>query len=364
MKKVVFFTNLPSPYRIEFFNDLARVVDLTVIFEARRVSGNRFNWNDDNLLFKAVYLDEVETPNYRVNWNILKYVKKNEYDEVFFTNYGYYTEMFALIKAKLIGLPYYLELDGAVYKKESAFKRLFKKFLIKGARKYFSPSELTDRVLNYYGVDNDLIIRYPFSSMRESGIRESVVSPSEKLALRSELGMTEKKIVICIGQFIHRKGIDVLLRASKDLTDDTGVYIIGGTPTPEYIKMVEDMSLPNIHFVGFQGNDTLRKYYESADLFVLPTREDVWGLVVNEAMANGLPVVTTDNCGAGLEIVKDNGRIVKVDDVSGLADAMNDLLSDPERLNRMSSESLKIIMNYTIEAMVKKHVEFLTGDAS
>ena len=54
--KVLFITNIPSPYRIDFYNELSRFVDLTVIFEARRVQGIRFNWNDDNLRFKAVFI--------------------------------------------------------------------------------------------------------------------------------------------------------------------------------------------------------------------------------------------------------------------------------------------------------------------
>ena len=59
----------------------------------------------------------------------------------------------------------------------------------------------------------------------------------------------------------------------------------------------------------------------AADAFVLPTREDIWGLVINEAMAYGLPVVTTDRCNAGLELIKNNvnGYVVHVDDKGELA---------------------------------------------
>lgn len=60
----------------------------------------------------------------------------------------------------------------------------------------------------------------------------------------------------------------------------------------------------NIVFVEFKTKEDLIDYYRAADLFVLPTREDIWGLVVNEAMAAGTPVITTTNCGAGMEILK------------------------------------------------------------
>ena len=67
-------------------------------------------------------------------------------------------------------------------------------------------------------------------------------------------------------------------------------------------------------------------------MFVLPTREDIWGLVVNEAMAAGTPVITTTNCGAGMEILKngDGGRIVPPEDTDSLASAMQEMLNDAE----------------------------------
>ena len=57
--------------------------------------------------------------------------------------------------------------------------------------------------------------------------------------------------------------------------------------------------LTNVHFVGFKTKEQLEDYYRAADLFVLPTREDIWGLVVAEAMAYGLGVITTNRCNAG-----------------------------------------------------------------
>ena len=97
----------------------------------------------------------------------------------------------------------------------------------------------------------------------------------------------------------------------------------------------------------------LSEYYKAADIFVLPTREDIWGLVINEAMAYGLPVVTTNKCVSGVELVKDykNGFIINVDDVKQLAYAINLILSDDILREKMSKESLKTIDKYTIENM-------------
>ena len=168
-------------------------------------------------------------------------------------------------------------------------------------------------------------------------------------------------MVLAIGQFIHRKGFDVLLKAAADLPKSVGIYIVGGEATEEYRKMKEELGLSNVHFLGFQKKEVLGKYYRAADLFVLPTREDIWGLVINEAMAYGLPVITTDRCVAGLELVENgvNGYIVPVEDASALAQKIQAVLNaDPEA---MGSVSLEKIQPYTLENMAKTHAEIFEG---
>ena len=97
----------------------------------------------------------------------------------------------------------------------------------------------------------------------------------------------------------------------------------------------------------------------SADLFVLPTREDIWGLVINEAMSNGLPIISTNRCIAGLELVKDgeNGFIVPVDDVDALSQKIETILSNEQILETMGKKSLEKIKDYTFEQMAKRHME-------
>lgn len=170
-----------------------------------------------------------------------------------------------------------------------------------------------------------------------------------------------KKIVISVGQFIPRKGFDVLLSAWKDCNKEYELYIIGAEPTKEYIDIKNRLKLDNVHFEGFKTKEILKKYYCAADLFVLPTREDIWGLVINEAMANGLPIITTNRCVAGLELVEDgvNGFIVPTEDSAALAAKINKILADDSLRQRMAMESLKRIRPYTIENMSLAHCAVL-----
>jgi glycosyltransferase involved in cell wall biosynthesis len=99
---------------------------------------------------------------------------------------------------------------------------------------------------------------------------------------------------------------------------------------------------------------------------VLPTREDIWGLVVNEAMACGLPIITTDRCIAGLELISDgtNGYIVPVEDKKELAKKINAVLSDENKRRAMGIRSLDTINAYTIESMMDRHINILKGMAN
>ena len=93
---------------------------------------------------------------------------------------------------------------------------------------------------------------------------------------------------------------------------------------------------------------------------MLPTWSDVWGLVINEAMAWGLPVITTDRCVAGMELVRNgvNGYIVPIQDTAALKEACTKILS--EDYAQMGKAALETIRPYTIENMAKAHLEIFT----
>jgi len=192
-------------------------------------------------------------------------------------------------------------------------------------------------------------------------VLEFPISTYEKLRLKRELGIAEEDAIIAVGQFIYRKGFDVLLRAMSYVRSECGLYIVGGKETEEYRRIVTSLKLTNVHFCGFMNKDQLKAYCRAMDLFVLPTREDIWGLVVNEAMSQGLPVITTDHCVAGLELIRNNetGYIIPTDDERSLADRINYLLENDDIRNEIAEKCLERIRDYTIENMAKEHVEIL-----
>ena len=367
--KILFLTNYPVPYRIDFFNELGKLCDLTVLFEQRpgEVSDReQIGITAAFQLFKGEFLHgpRIKLGCYYLNFDALSWViKANQYDVVIFGIYSSPTQAMMITLMKLLRQIYVLNSDGGFIKDDRFVAKQIKHFLIRNATLYLASGESTKRYLEHYGADPERVRVYPFTSLKEKDVMKEPASKERIAMLRKQYGIPEKLVVLGVGQFIKRKGWDVLLEAAQALSSDTGVYIVGGNENEEYLQLINRYGLQSVHFLPFMGKEELSNYYTLSDLFVLPTREDIWGLVINEAMAHGLPVITTKSCLAGLELVEDgvNGYLVDRDDVTALADRMNTLLWNEGLRVQMSENNRKKIKAYTVEKMAAVTAEILAA---
>lgn len=350
--KILFITNIPSPYRVVFFNELGKKCELTVLYQKNSSSERDKKWvANTNNSYKSVVLKGIRTGvDNAFCPQIIKYLNDKSFDRIVICGIASPTEMLAIEWCKLCHKHYFLESDGGFSKTGKGLKERIKKHLVKNADGYFSTGIEHDNYYLTYGADEKKIKRYPFTSLKYEEILERPISKIEKKQIRNKLGIKEERVVLAVGQFIYRKGFDILLNIANQL--DAGIYIVGGVPTEEY----KAFKCENVHFKGFMTKNELKEYYYAADVFVHPTREDIWGLVINEAMACGLPVVTTDKCIAGLEMIKSgvNGYIVPVENSLKLKEAINKAfeINNPEG-------SLLVAKKFTIEKMVDRHLEIL-----
>ena len=362
--KLLFITNVPSPYRVEFFKELGKLCDVTVLFEKATSDERDSSWKNYSFDgFNGIILKSIKKSAEKAFCpSVIKYLSSKKFDRIIVADVASLTGMLAIQYMKLLHIPYYIEGDGAFAKSGNGFKEKVKRHFIKGAKGYFSTSQMHDEYYLAYGADEKRIFRYPFTSLKNEDVLQEIPKYEQKLALREELGMREKHIVLAVGRFIYIKGFDILLDAAKNISKNVGVYFVGGEPTEEYLKFVQENNLHNIHFIGFKNKNDLKKYYIAADISVLPTRGDAWGLVINEAMACGLPVITTNRCIAGLELVKNdvNGYIVPVDDSESIAISINKIINDSLLLEKMATNSLETIKDYTIENMAKTHKNIIS----
>ena len=363
--KVLFFTNIPSPYRVDFFNELGKYCELTVLYERRDADDRDKNWcnnEENNLNFKPIYLKGKKIGADTASCvESLKYWRDKSFDIRIIGDYATPTGILSAVYMRIFRISYGIECDGGYIKQnERKFLKWIKKFLISKCQFVFSPGITTNEYLKHYGVDAKKIWFYPFSSLKLEDIKSANSMAKEKIKYRKKLKILEKKVILSVGQMIYRKGFDVLIESGKYLKKDIGIYIVGGNPKEEYLKLVEKNNLINIQFLNFMNKEELAEYYAAADIFVLPTREDIWGLVIEEAMSFGLPIITTDKCVAGVELLREGGGIIiPTDSEKQLTEAINMLLDNEEYCRKCEKHNLEIIKNYTIEQMARKHIELL-----
>lgn len=359
--KVLFLATIPSPYRVNFFNELGKLCELTVFFEKEYSSERSDEWRKFNIVnFKAVFLKGISVKaNKAFCPEIIKTYKRTPHDVLVIGGYNTPTSMYLISYLKRHRKSFILSADGGEVKSERKIAYLVKRHFISAAAMWIGTSVGTLNYFCHYGADRDRTRIYPFTSIYDSQILASPMERQEKQKLRRELGMDAGFAIIAVGQFIYRKGFDVLLKAAREIKHPMEIYIIGGSPTEEYKTLAGECSLKNIYFQNFMNPVDLQKYYMASDLFVLPTREDIWGLVINEAAAWGLPIITTKQCVAGKEIIGkyDNGLLVEKEDVSGLAEAIERIYSNEELREDMSLKSLKAAHEYTFEKMAAVHMQ-------
>lgn len=359
--KVLYITNSHAPYYTDFYNEITKYCDLTVAFFGTRdqqgkSEGRDAKWfSEQKYMFNYMLLKQTKFLNGHICYGIKEIVQDKTYDLIVLSAYSEYSGMYAIHQMKKNKIPFVLMADGGFIKSGKGLKERFKKALISSSNWWIGSGKATRKYLEFYGADNEHIYMYPFTSMHKKDIIEHPTSADEKQRIKKELGINETKVILNVGQFIYRKGNDLLIEACKDFDKSIGIYIVGGIPTDEYLELKRKYNLSNLHFIDFKTKDELKKFYRASDVFCCPTREDIWGLVINEAMSQGLPIITTDHCIAGLELIEngENGYIVPINDVSAIREKISIILNDNDLLERMSQNNLEKIRFYTIENMAK-----------
>ncbi len=365
--KVLYLTNLPAPYRVSFFNELGKHVELTVLYERKNADDRDTRWTGDAACnFQEVYLGGVHAgPASAISGKVLSYIKDPSYDIRIISGYSSPTAMLAIGYMKRKKIPYILSIDGGFPAAENKWKKALKSYFVFGASLYLSTGKNADRYLCHYGADIARICRYHFTSLFEKDMLSAPVTAQEKAHLKKQLGMNpEKKAVLSVGRLLRLKRHDLVIRAAESFPD-TEFYIAGGEPDSYHQALLDASSAKNVQFIDFMPYQRLALFYQAADVFLMPSESDIWGLVLLEAMANGLPAVATSGCGAAEDLIThgENGYIAPKGDLAAICSHLSVLLS--ANSGTYGAKSLEIIKEYTIENEVRDHLNtfhrFLRG---
>lgn len=343
--KLLFLTQNQGPFRMKWMDELAKYMEVQIFHISEYEDGINPKYIDYKLKYASIRDISIKLFNKKI-YNMKK-VLDEKYDFLVLDGYGFVAQQILLLLLIVLGKSYFLNVDGGfVPSTESWFKKKIKEIYIRKAKKIFSTSKDTDSFLIYYGAEKNQIIRHRLSNFYLNDIREKPLDREGKNFIRKIYGWpTNKFIFLAVGRFIPCKGFDLLAKALEKMPENVHIYVVGKNSdeeVPNYLKK------HNITCLPFVDRKQLNNYFDAADVFVLPTRKDVWGLVIGEAMSRGLPVITTNNCSAGKAMVKngENGYLTEVSHDS-LRDAMMKMMEN--NLQKFGQCSINVAKNFSIE---------------
>lgn len=354
--KVLIVFNHPAPYKVKIFNELAKLIDLQVIFERTSASDRPKNFYAENdiqfkhFFIKNCYFGAENTFTSKVK----QYIKKHhaEYDLIIMNGYSTIAEMKAINYMKKHAIPFVLYINGGVIKEDSKLKYLIKKKYISSANYYISPCEYADEYLVHYGANKDNIFNYTYSTFYVKDVLNNPLTLEEKNIIRERYNLPlNETIFVSASQFIERKNIKQLLTVFKD-RKETLLLIGSGPQLEEYEQYIKINNMNNVIIRDFMKRDTLLDLMSGCDYFITLSKQDIYGHTTNEAMAKGLPVISSDKVLSSLHLIKngENGFIVELNN-DNIHKAIDNLSKS------MSENALITARKNTIEEMAKNHLE-------
>lgn len=354
MKKALVLSIYPAPYRVELFEELKKDFDTEVFFESAGGDFREEKWFSSGNYY---LLDTQE--GLKAFKSAAENIKK--YDFAAFYDFTTKNSIKLILKCIFKKIPYAINCDGVMLTPHGNF--LFaavKRFLVSHAKACLASGENAKKYFLKYGAKENRVFTHTFSSLHKGDVLNAPVNQEQKKALREKLGLpADMFISIAVGRFIPLKRYDLLIREWKNMPENHLLLLVGsGSEEKKYREIIRINGIKNVMIEKFHPKDELFDFYKASDIFVHPTSYDVWGLVVCEAFACGLPAVVSDHCVAGLELIKDgeNGYIVPMGYDKLMCKRVKLLADNKPLFDRISFGALDTIKDYTIENMAKTHI--------
>lgn len=364
VKRIAFIHEEVDSYRIPFFERLNRSRDIKpAVFYCKKAhpyrgadiklgNSSRFSEILPGSLVKIPFLEREM----KCNPSIWRKLSEGNFDYIVLGGYYHITMLLAIIWALVHSVPYaiisesHLQNPRKIWK--SLVKRLLIPFIIKRAAFLLPLGSFQAEYLTCYGAKVKNIYYFPNTSDIDFFIEKSNRYRRKKNEIKKELGIKSKYIVLYVGRLTEEKGLFILLEAFKEVKssyDNVTLLIVGdGKLRSALEKLTIKKEIDNVRFEGFIRNKELPCYYAISDIFVLPSRNEPWGVVVTEAMASGLPIILSDKVGCRGELLKagENGFCFENYKFRQLASYIERFLENPAIIEKMGTKSRDIIREF------------------
>ena len=361
--KIAIVAPTPFHYHVSLYRQLTNVpeIDLTVFYcsdetlrgveveKMYRTKGRIANGKDLLGGYNYKFLKNYSPfPSYLrwpfglINLGIWNEIKMGKFDAVIFqswTNLTWWLTFLACLRFNtsilfMTDSNFFLEPSKPKWKIKLK-KTLLGQFAFKRASGFLTSGTANEKFYKSYGVPEERMVRMPFSWGYGEILAKAEELKPERENLRASFGAKEKDFVLLyIGRLSKEKSLFTLLDAySKVNYKNKKLFLVGDGPLRSRLeRYARNLKLKDVYFTGFQSRENISNFYTISDAFVLPSSDETWGIVVNEAMCFSLPVITSSMVGAALDSVKDgyNGFIFPAGDSKKLASCIERLINLPE----------------------------------
>lgn len=353
MPKLVIITEIIAPYRIPVFNALAQrhQVELHVIFLSE---------NDPTLRQWEIYKNEIQfsyevLPSWRarlgrhnllINRGVRTALDRIVPDAVICGGYNYLASWSAAYWARAKRIPFLLWTESTAFDQRQQYRlvELAKKRFLNLCRGFVVPGLSSLHYLTNLGIETGQIFVAPNAVDTSAFAMVAEATCENDAQIRSRYGLP-CRYFLYVGRMVKEKGIYDLLAAYAEVREEirsqVGLVFVGDGADRNDLQRSLKINPGTIQFLGFKQREQLTEIYALAEALTFPTHSDPWGLVVNEAMACGLPIIVTNVAGCALDLVHDgsNGFVIPPKDIPKLAQTMTTLAENSELRGRMSRRS-------------------------
>lgn len=350
MKRVAIITNIPAPYRVDFFDYLQKHYgdyEFAIIYSSRNEDNRKWEIEQEKLNH-SIFLESktikirkrFDTSYLHIPWGVSKVLKELKPDVVVGSEYNP-TVLRALSYCRRKKIPFVSWTDGTLFSERNRnfLQKFLRRYVVSKASAYIASSTKSKEAQIFYGAD-------------EKKCHISLLTVDVERYLQKPQGKGTGKL-LCVGSLIERKGVDLLLNALAYVKSDYELMIAGeGEEKKALMELAKKLKIENrVHFLGQLSREELLKHYADSDLFVLPTREDCFALVILEAMCSRLPIVCSKYADGAYDLIEEgkNGFLVDPYDAKAFAEKIEAVLKDERLRAAMREHSGEMLDKFRFE---------------
>lgn len=360
----------PIQYQAPLFRELARRLSLTVFFAHRASQSDQaeagfgvgFEWDIDLLSgYEHIFLANVATRPGLDNFagcdtpSISEQLTQARFDALLVMGWHLKSFWQGIWASKRAGIPVMVRGDSHLATPRSTLKKVAKSFIYPVALRAFDIALYVGvrsrQYWEHYGYPQNRLIFSPHCV--DNAWFAQRATQEARLELRAQHGIEpDAKVMLFAGRLVpFKRPLDLIAAAGalKDSLPQLTVIVAGAGTLGDQMTSVANANGVKLVHLGFCNQTMMPKAYAAADALVLPSDGDeTWGLVANEALACGRPVIVSDTCGCALDLAGDGlaGRMFPVGEIASLANAIADVMSSPPAATVIGERSSQ----YSIEA--------------